>query len=154
MRKLKALVALVALILAVGFMVRQGYTQTRNVGVQNPNVGSNAIFWQLSWDGALGSYTSSSRTFMSAPCTGHFNQLTCVATLTGSCTTGPTINAFDVTASTSGTGVSPGTTVASPAPTSESLAFNVGDSIALGAAATPSACASPVYSCHATLSCP
>lgn len=108
----------------------------------------------ISWDGAIGGMTSSAAAISVAPCTGHFTELICTATLTGSCTTGPTIAVKDITASTVGSTVSPGTTVASPTATTATLAFTSGDKIALAANATPSACASPSYHCSANFSCP
>ena len=108
----------------------------------------------ISWDGAIGGMTSSAAAISVAPCTGHFTELICTATLTGTCTTGPTIAVKDITASTVGSTVSPGTTVASPTATTATLAFTSGDKIALAANATPSACASPSYHCSANFSCP
>jgi hypothetical protein len=114
----------------------------------------NNMIQSISWDGSLGGMTSSAAAISVAPCTGHFTELVCTATLTGSCTTGPTIAVKDITASTVGSTVVPGTTVASPTATTATLAFTAGDQIALAADATPSACASPSYHCAANLTCP
>lgn len=110
--------------------------------------------FSLSWDGALGGMTSAAVAPMIAPCTGKFTQLACTATLTGSCTTGPTINVDNITGSKTGTAVSPTTTVATVASHSETLAFSSGDSIALAQTATVNTCTAPTYHCSATMTCP
>ncbi|MDE2232849.1 MAG: hypothetical protein KGJ90_01840 [Patescibacteria group bacterium] len=120
---------------------------------------STAMTWTpfpvvLGWDGALGGLTASAVAPVTAPCTGHFTQLVCTATLTGACTTGPTVNVVDVTGSTSGTGVSPTTTVATLASSAETLTFASGDTIALKQTATTSTCTAPTYHCSATATCP
>jgi hypothetical protein len=108
----------------------------------------------LSWDGALGGMTNAAVAPMIASCSGHFTQLACTATLTGSCTTGPTINIGDITGSTTGTAVSPTTTVATVASHSETLSFSSGDTIALEQTATTNTCTAPTYHCTATATCP
>ena len=108
----------------------------------------------LTWDGALGAFTSAAVSPAVAACNGHFTQLTCTATLTGSCTTGPTIDVADITTSTVGVTVSPTTTVAVLAQSAQTLAFSSGDTIALIQAATTSACTAPAYSCTAVYTCP
>lgn len=108
----------------------------------------------LGWDGALGAIGSSGVKPFVAPCAGHFSKLACTATLTGSCTTGPTINVTDVTGSTTGTAVSPTTTVATVASASETLTFASGDTIGFAQTATTGTCTAPAYACSATLSCP
>lgn len=110
--------------------------------------------FSLSWDGALGGLTSSAVAPLIAPCKGHFTELACTATLTGSCTTGPTINIGDITGSTTGTSVAPTTTVATIASHAETLTFASGDTIALEQTGTPATCTAPTYYCSATLTCP
>ena len=116
--------------------------------------GGGSIPGFVSWDGALGSFTSAALSPAVAGCTGHFTQLTCSATLTGTCTTGPTINVADVTASTVGIAVSPTTTVGTLAQAEEILGFSAGETIALEQTATTGTCTVPTYSCMASYACP
>lgn len=125
------------------------YSWSGTAFVQTFNTGA-----PLTWDGALGGLTASAVAPFIAPCKGHFTQLACTATLTGSCTTGPTINVGDITGSTTGTAVSPTTTVATVASHTETLTFAAGDTIALEQTATTSTCTTPTYYCSATLTCP
>lgn len=111
----------------------------------------------ISWDGALGGMTSSAvaPAILPAPAAaGHFTELTCTATLTGSCTGGPSISVEDITASTTGTAVSPTTTVGTLASHSETLTFAAGDTIALYISSAGSTCTAPTYHCTATVSIP
>lgn len=109
----------------------------------------------MSWTGDLGAgLTNAAVNTMKAPCKGHFTDLQCTATLTGACTTGPTVNVTDVTASASGTAVSPTTTVATIADQVETLTFNSGDTIGFSQTATTGTCTAPRYACSATATCP
>lgn len=108
----------------------------------------------MNWTAALGALGSSAVNVMLAPAAGHFVSLACTATITGSCTTGPTINVTDVTAATTGTAVSPTTTVATVASHSESLTFASGDTIGFAQTATTSTCTSPQYACSAVIAIP
>ncbi|HLW71580.1 MAG TPA: hypothetical protein VKS22_13270 [Candidatus Binataceae bacterium] len=109
--------------------------------------------FSISWDGALGGLGNAAVKPFAAPCAGTFSKLICTAILTGACTTGPTINVGDITATTTGTAVSPTTAVATLASANETLVFAYNDTIALEQTATTSSCTAPSYSCSANLVC-
>ena len=114
-------------------------------------------FGFISWTDALGSFTASAVKATVAPCTGHFTWLICSATLTGSCSTGPTVNVGDVSQGTTGTSIPPTTAVGlvtSPNVAPQTLGFNSGDTIAIEQTGSPASCTTPVYACNATYSCP
>lgn len=101
---------------------------------------------------ATGAETTAARWAAVAPFAGHFFELVCTATLTGTCTTSaPEYNVFDITSSTSGTATTGlTTTVGTLVKVSETLAFSAGDTIAIGVSSAEVACTVPQFNCIAT----
>ena len=118
----------------------------------NPSIGTwIAEQGTIGFDGELGGMTTSAVKAAKMTNAGHFTELVCTATLTGSCTTNPERNVYDVTARTSGPPTSGLTTsVATLVTEAESLTFSAGDTIAIGISSAGSACTAPLYSCTAT----
>lgn len=146
------------LALTLALLPRLSFAQSAiSLNPSSQNAGAfnvSGVPLSLTWDGALGAVGSSGVMPYVAPCSGHFVSLNCTATLTGSCTTGPTINVTDITGSTTGTAVSPTTTVATIATHTETLAFAAGDTIGFAQTASTGTCTTPTYACTATLICP
>src|SRR5579863_1438560 len=114
-------------------------------GITFPNT------FTIGWDGDLGTLTSAAVKSMVAPCTGKFTSLSCVATLTGACTTPPTVNVNNVTGATFGTATVLTTTVGTPVVAAQTLVFTSGNTIGLAQTATPGTCTVPRFSCQATM---
>lgn len=118
-----------------------------------------AMLWSssystINWDGDLGTVGNTAVMPMIAGMNGHFVSLSCTATLTGACTTGPTINVVDITTPAAGTAVSPTTTVATVASSAETLVFLAGETIGLKQTAATGTCTVPRYACSAVLAFP
>ena len=131
----------------------QTVDQTANISGATISGGGGAPF-TIGWDGDLGTLTNAAVKSMVAPCTGHFTSLSCVATLTGTCTTPPTVNTDNVTASTTGTATVLTTTVGTPVVAAQTLVFTSGNTIGLAQTATPGTCTVPRFACQATATCP
>lgn len=126
----------------------RGFSALQRIGWAPPE------YITMGWDGDLGTLTNAAVKSMKAPCAGHFVSLSTVATLTGTCTTPPTLNVTDVTGSTTGTATVATTTVGTPVVAAQTLTFAVGDSIGLAQTASPGTCTVPRFAVQATLSCP
>lgn len=126
----------------------KGYLMLSRIGFTPPE------YMTMGWDGDLGTFANTAVKSMKAPCAGHFVSLSTVATLTGTCTTPPTLNVTDVTGTTTGTATVATTTVGTPVVAAQTLTFASGDSIGLAQTATPGTCTVPRFAVQATISCP
>ena len=141
--------------------VTQGFlfaaTPATNDGVNESALTTKSIEFILDGDTSTYGFYASGTLIKSAKMSnaGHFTNLEVGNISTASCTGAPTINVYDLTASTSGTGLvasNTGTPSGTILDQAQTLAFSAGDQIAIKVQTIGSSCASSEFEVSATVS--